>query len=636
MKIRTRRLIAILAALVCLSAHSAPVSIKTLLEPGGVKSVTLSPDGEHVALIGFTGMNNGLIVAKVSDLKWRLLAMGKQEVENNYIYNKVPRRAAWITNDLLAVDYGYKVESVNLQGVHIADLGEKLLGKADPADPASVLVLSYIDAKDGDVALFDARTGKKTRYRVPMSGRQIASAFDAKGNLRAVTMIDSAFWKDVSMVSNWYRGSPTAEWVKLTDSHVSEEYWIPIAVPDEDNRLIIQSRLGRDTSAIFGYDTSKRETVELMAGHPTLDILQVSGVRDTLFRSVATNGMVPKTEWFDATWARLQASVDAAIPGHVNFLSGDPAKRVLIYSYSDRDPGRWYLLEMATSTLRLVGKRRTAIDPAEMRPMETVTYAAPDGLQIPAYLTRPAGTTGPGPAVIMIHGGPTYRDDWGWDADVQFLASRGYVVMQPQFRGSTGFGRAFEVAGHGQWGRTMQDDVTAGVQWMIKQGIADPNRICIYGASYGGYAALWGIVKDPDLYKCAISFAGVSDIELILTDSSDSNDDKVSRQLMRVKIGDAKADKARFDLVSPLKQAHRIKAPVLLMHGTEDQRVPFAHARKMKRALEEQHKSYEFVEFEDAGHGLTLVSDSTLYYQKMEAFLAKYIGRPTEATPEKP
>jgi dienelactone hydrolase len=607
---------------------AAPISIETLLEPGGILSASLSPDGKHIAVIGFTGLNYGLILVEADDMTSTVLITGRKEVELNYIYDKSPRRTFWITNDLIAVDYGYKLESVDLKGKRIADLGERLLGKADPEDANSVMVLAYTDAEDGDVALIDARTGKKTRYRVPMSGRQIASAFDSKGNLRAVTMMDAAFWKDVTLVSNWYRAGPDAEWVKLAEFRVSEDFWTPIAVPDEDNRLIIRSRLGRDTAAIFSYDTVQRKTVDMLAGHPTLDIMHAEGVRDALFRNVVTNGMIPKTEWFDPAWAQMQASVDAALPGRVNLLAGKVAGRILVHSYSDLDPGSWYLLDVAAMKMRPLGRTRDAIDPDLMRPMETVTYPAPDGVQIPAYLTRPAKAAGPGPAVVMIHGGPTYRDEWGWNEDVQFLASRGYTVIQPQFRGSTGFGRKFELAGDGQWGRAMQDDVTAAVTWMVKQGIADPKRICIYGASYGGYAALWGLARDPDLYQCGISFAGVTDIENMLNDSSDSNANKEARQLLRVKVGDAKLDKAQFDQVSPLKQAGRIKAPVLLMHGKDDKRVTFSHARKMKRALEEQKKSVEFVEFPDAGHGLRLISDKTLYFEKIEGFLARYIGPP--------
>jgi dipeptidyl aminopeptidase/acylaminoacyl peptidase len=610
------------------SAPAKPIAIETLLEPAGILAASLSPDGKHLAMIGFTGFNYALLLADTSDMKTTMLVTGYEEVDRNYIYKKFPRRASWITNDLIAVDYGYKVESIDLTGKSVAQLGERLLGKADPDDPASAMVLVYTDAEDGDVALIDARTGKKTRYRVPMPGRQIASAFDSKGNLRAVTMMDSEFWKDVTVVSNWYRASPTAEWEKLAEAHINEEFWTPIAVPDESNHLIIRSRQGRDTQAIFSYDTRLKKVDEMMAGHPTLDIVYVSGVRDAQFRSVITEGMIPKTEWFDEAWAQMQGAVDGALPGHVNTLSGDVKRSLLVFSYSDVDPGSWYLLNVAGMKLRLIGHRRDAIDPALMRPTTAVTYAAPDGLQIPAYLTRPAHAAGPGPAVIMIHGGPTYRDEWGWNSDVQFLASRGYVVMQPQFRGSTGFGLKFQVAGEGQWGRAMQDDVTAAVHWLVKQGIADPKRICIFGASYGGYAALWGLAKDPELYQCGISFAGVTDIGSMLTDSSDTNSDKVARQLQRAKVGDAKADKARFDAVSPVKQAARIKAPVLLMHGWEDKRVPLAHAKSMKRALEENHKTFEYVAFEDAGHGLTLIRDSTLYYQKIEAFLAKYIGTP--------
>src|SRR5205823_6513944 len=172
---------------------------------------------------------------------------------------------------------------------------------------------------------------------------------------------------------------------------------------------------------------------------------------------------------------------------------------------------------------------------------------------IPAYLTLPPGSRERLPTVILIHGGPIARDHWRFDPDVQLLASRGYAVFQPQFRGSSGFGKRFMEAGYGQWGLAMEDDITSGVRWLIEKHIADPDRVCIYGASYGGYAALWGLIKTPELYRCGISLAGVSDIEYMLTDDSDVNDSAIGRLLRRTTIGDLKTHKQQFDGVSPLK-----------------------------------------------------------------------------------
>ena len=176
--------------------------------------------------------------------------------------------------------------------------------------------------------------------------------------------------------------------------------------------------------------------------------------------------------------------------------------------------------------------------------------------------------------VVVVHGGPVARDHWAWDAEVQLLAARGYVVFQPQFRGSSGFGKRFEAAGYGQWGLDMQDDITAGVEHLVRQGVADPARICIYGASYGGYAAVWGLIKTPALYRCGASLAGVSDIAMALSDTPDGHSGPAVHELQRHLIGDLERDRERLRQVSPLERARDIRAPLLIAHGDEDLRVP--------------------------------------------------------------
>jgi len=322
----------------------------------------------------------------------------------------------------------------------------------------------------------------------------------------------------------------------------------------------------------------------------------------------------------------LQTSVDAALPQRINQLSGDPRGRLLIHSYADVDPGRWYVLDTDGMKMWHAATFKPKVDSNKMLPMGTIEYRAMDGLSIPAYLTRPASAGAPAPLVVLIHGGPHLRDRWRWDEEVQVLAGSGYAVFQPQFRGSTGFGRRFETAGYGQWGRAMQDDITAGVKHLVEQKIADPQRICIVGASYGGYAALWGLVKTPELYKCGISFAGVADIEHMLKDWSDRNADAAVREFQRSRIGNPAQDVQRLDEVSPLKHAARIQVPLLLAHGEDDKRVPISHSRKMMAALTEHGKPFEWLMFEEEGHGLHYTKNRRRYYEAVLAFLSKHIG----------
>ena len=262
-----------------------------------------------------------------------------------------------------------------------------------------------------------------------------------------------------------------------------------------------------------------------------------------------------------------------------------------------------------------------------MQPMQVLHYPSFDGLSIPAYLTLPGKPAKPAPLIVLIHGGPQARDRWGWQQDVQVFAAHGYAVFQPQFRGSSGFGKKFEEAGYGQWGQAMQDDITAGVRWLADQKLVDPARVCIIGASYGGYAALWGLEKTPALYKCGVSTAGVSDLESFLREESDVSKSAIAREMTNRRIGDPSLMKVTFDSVSPLKHADRITAPLLVAHGALDERVPISHGKRMVEAMKEQHKDVEWLEFEQEKHSLSLVENQRKWYDAVFSLLKRTIGK---------
>lgn len=618
---------ALLAVVVALGARAAPLTIAQAVQPDGASSVSLSPDGKLVAVIFFDGLGYELQVYDLAARTTKVLYSSRRVVEGYWSFVKSPLRVVWAGNDLLAVNFGIEAESMNLDGKKVADLGQAVIGPAERDKPDSPWMLVYTDVEDGDIARINARTGERQRYSYPR-GKVINWALDRQGELRAVTLLNSAFWRDVSTVSNWYRPAPGAEWEKLAEFGIADDYWMPVYVPDEPHTVVIWSRKERDTYAMFSYDTERHAIGELMAGHPTQDILAASGIDQAAFERVTTRGMRTEEFWFEPVWGGVKQVIDQALPNRINHLSGNPRGNVLVYSYSDVEPGEWYVLDTTKGALHRIAGRSIATEGADMRPMEIMQYAVADGLTVPAFLTRPADGARNLPLVVLIHGGPTARDYWQWNPEVQLLAAHGYAVFQPQFRGSSGFGKRFEQAGYGQWGLAMQDDITAGVHHLIAQGIADPKRICIVGASYGGYAALWGLVKTPELYQCGVSFAGVSDIEYMRHDSSDSSGDKATRELMLTRVGDAGVNRDKFDQVSPLKQASRIMAPVLLLHGKEDQRVPIVHGEKMKKALEANGKQVTWVTYEKEGHGLSYVANQVSYYETLLAFLDKYLGKP--------
>ncbi len=620
-----RRFIVLVSLLLQLPLAFA-LSIAQAVDPLGFQSAALSPNGRYVAAIGYTGQEASLVLYDTETRKSTVLVKGRYVSEYGNTFQKDPLRATWVSNDLIAVDYGIWAESVDLTGKKVAEIGVTVIGKAEPDHPESTALLVYNDADAQTLAKVDARTGALKKFDYPSSGKLRHWAFDRHGNLRAVTLVDSAFWRDDTTVSNWYKPAPDAPWQKLAEAKVTEDYWLPLLVPDEAGRMLVTSSQGRDTRVVFAYDTERRQLKEVVYGNPTQDVAVATGLTWAEPRAVITMGMKPEQHWLDPLWGKMQQRIDEALPGRINRLSGNPAGKMLIYSYSDLDPGTWYLLERKTMQMEAILHERNEVDPSGMHPMEVMRYTARDGLSIPAYLTKPDGLKGAMPTVVVVHGGPAVRDQWQWNAEVQLLAEHGYLVFQPQFRGSSGFGKSFEHAGKGQWGRAMQDDITDGVAELVRQGLADPHRVCIVGASYGGYAALWGLAKDPDLYRCGVSMAGVVDIGLMLSDRSDRNRNTIARQFQSRDFGDAGANKDRFDEVSPLKHVARIKAPVMLLHGAADQRVPIEHGRKMAAALEKNGKTHEWFEIPQEGHNLKYVATRFTYYANMLGFLATHLG----------
>ncbi len=617
------------------NAPAKVLNLESLTHSPGVVSASLSPDGKKIAIIEYK-WGHSVYVSDVKDVAFKLILSESYERDGFWHYSKIPEAVIWLNNDVIAINYNLGATSYTLEGKTIAKLGERIVRIMSELGAAVPIVLSFTDIEKGELARVNALTGKKTAINFPMSGKPVRYAFDKHGEPRVVTMADSTFWNDVNTFSHWYKPAGKSDWQKLAEFKVTDDMWVPLYVPDEENSIIVSSRAGRDTSAIFSLDTRTGKLGKMMAGFPGIDVIGFNHVKSDGFERVTTSGMLPGQIWFDPVWSALQKEVDLALPKRINTLSGNPEGSVMVYSAGDVDPGSYYLLDAKDFSMRKFGSYHANIDPAAMRPVDTITYPSFDGLAIPAYLTLPKDGTQALPTVIMIHGGPQYRDRWEFDADVQLLASRGYAVLQPQFRGSTGFGRKFEVAGYGQWGLAMQDDVSAGVDYLVKRGIADPKRICIYGTSYGGYAALWGLVKTPELYQCGISFAGVTDIEMMFNGAPDFSSNKIAMEVVRSQIGDPKVNKQQFDLVSPLKHASRISVPVLLMHGQEDKRVPYAHGKKMLKALKENGKKVEWLDFEGEGHGVYSLRNRRVYFNKLLEFLDTHIGPNSAGARAKP
>jgi dipeptidyl aminopeptidase/acylaminoacyl peptidase len=338
-------------------------------------------------------------------------------------------------------------------------------------------------------------------------------------------------------------------------------------------------------------------------------------------------GLTPRQHWTNAERAAQQRALASAFPGRdVRVLERSTSgQRVLALVQSATRPPEFYLVDLDRSKADLIGEAYPALAGVKLGEQRAITYDSRDGARIPAYLTLPPGAAERSlPLVVLPHGGPEARDDAGFDWWAQFLATRGYAVLQPQFRGSTGFGRTHRLAGYGEWGGRMQDDVTDGVRHLVATGLADPTRVCIVGASYGGYAALAGAAFTPQLYACAISVNGVSDLPIMLAEVA-RTEGRQSDALAYWKDHIGAATDAKVAQRSPARAADAVRAPVLLLHGTEDTVVPAAQSRTMAKALAAAGKAHRLVMLPGEDHWLSSGTMRTRVLEEVERFLAQHL-----------
>jgi dipeptidyl aminopeptidase/acylaminoacyl peptidase len=601
------------------------------LQPASYASLHLSPDGKHLAAILFNGTNTAVSLIDADTLGTAATVQPIAVARSKFVAHvRNPQQVQWIANDLVAVNFNDGAALYDLAGRRVRDLFWAF--RAQLRDAAGrptdwVLVQREFD-NPNSLSRMNVRTGENYSVDIDLRGRLVNWQVDELGRVRVAQTLDTAFWTDTTRIATWTRDGDEAAWVKIDERSILDDPFVPIMFTARPGHLAVQARNGTDRLAIWDFDIQRKAIVDLMAGHPTEDIVGAAPSADkTEFQRVTTDGLKPASVWFEPHLARLQATLDASLPNHVNLIQPSRSPRVLVFSYSDVDPGRWYLFDLAAKSLKEIAARLPAIDPGRMLPMRTLSYPSFDGLMVPAYLTLPGKPAGPVPTVILIHGGPQARDRWIFDKEVQAFAAHGYAVFQPQFRGSTGFGKKFEQAGYGQWGQAMQDDITAGVHWLVDQKIADPARICIVGTSYGGYAALWGLAKTPGLYRCGVSTAGVADIERMLHSDSDAARNAIGREIFASHIGDPRLMAATWDSVSPVKHADRIVAPLLLVHGALDERVPISQGRLMLERMRKLHKDVQWLEFPDERHGVAHVDNQRRWYAAMLALFERTIGK---------
>lgn len=499
----------------------------------------------------------------------------------------------------------------------------------DPAGGDNIIVEArYRDRETPDVYRYQSKSGEMTLLSFDRPSNVTRWVVDRGGIPRVAHSYDRG------ITTIWYRAGEGQAWMKLDEAEDSKLTIRPLAFDFDNRRLYVASHAGEDKSAIYHYDFERLRPGERLARHldVDLDTMLFSRARRKLL-GIAFDADKPGVVWLDEEMARLQVTVDRALPHTFNQLriADQNPKRALVAAFSDTSPPDYLLFDADRQTLEKIASTRPWIKPQDMSERKFVRYKARDGLEIPAYLTIPRNSSGKNlPLVVEIHGGPWVpKQSWGFHPHAQFFASRGIAVLQPDFRGTLGYGRRHYASSFGQWGLAMQDDITDGVEWLVREGIADRNRICLFGGSYGGYATLWGLIKTPDLYRCGVAYVAVTDIGLYF-DIPWSDMARSSYEWLeygaRSRIGDPATDRDKFNRVSPLHNAARLQAPVLLAYGALDRRVPLKHGNALRDALEQYGKKYEWVVYRDESHGFNKDENRVDFYRRVEAFLKRHLN----------
>ena len=439
-----------------------------------------------------------------------------------------------------------------------------------------------------------------------------------------------------------------------TDSDAATNRWRIFTYDGENPRLLLEdvSETGEPMSVagllpdgrMAAYDWSEDGRTESLVavdrgtGAREVIVQRGGGGVDGVVRDPWT-GRVVGARWTDEVTTQkffdpaLQAIADKIgdrIVGDAVVMSWSrDRRRFLVYAERGLDGGGYYIFEPSPDRLLLLGRLYPELAEHDGGVRQSIQYSARDGVRIPAYLTLPPGVERAQglPLVVLVHGGPRGRDTFAFDWWASFLASRGYLVLQPNFRGSSGYGRAWMEAGYRQWGGLMQTDVEDGAAALVRAGMADPARICIMGASYGGYAALAGATMTPDRYSCAVSVAGLSDLDLMArADMAQAGSQSIFADDIRRIIGDRSEDRDHIRSISPANLADRARAPVLLIHGTDDTVVPIEHSRLMERRLRAAGKDVRLVELTGDDHWLSDEPTRVQMLREIEAFLAQHIG----------
>lgn len=593
------------------------------------RSYQLSPDGLHIAFMApYKSRMNIFIqeMGKAAAEPRRLTSLEDRDIAGYFWAND--NRIAYLKDD--GGDEDYHLYAVNIDGSNNKEL--------TPFDKVRVDIIDDLPEQDDYViiGLNQRNPEVSDPYRLNINTGELELLYENPGNITSwqtdhdgkLLLASTSDGVDTTLL---YRANEQDPFHEVMTTNFKETLSPQFFDPAQPHIVYAISNLGRDKAAAVKYDIVQKKELETLYQDAEVD---VDGVGYSRKRKVATAAYYTKdkTEYkfldkeSEARRAELRSLIDKDLEFGVVSMNKNEDKLLLI-TYDDKTSGAYYFFDRTTKALNKISDISPWLDREAMADMKPVSYTARDGVTINGYLTLPRGIAPERlPVVINPHGGPWARDEWGFNPEVQFMANRGYAVLQMNFRGSTGYGREFMEMAFKQWGQSMQDDITDGVQWLIREGIADPKRVAIYGGSYGGYATLAGITKTPELYACAIDYVGVSNLFTFMNTIPPYWEPY--KKMMYEMVGDPgdAADSEMMRANSPVFHADKIICPLFIAQGAKDPRVNKDESDQMVAALKARGVEVDYMVKDNEGHGFHNEENRFEFYRAMETFLANHLG----------
>ncbi len=522
-------------------------------------------------------------------------------------------------------DENYHFYSVNINTGNLKELTPfegvrvNLVDELEEIDGEILVEMNRNDPQVFDVYRLNIITGE-LKLEVKNPGNISRWITDHKGNIKAAITTDGV---NTSLL---YRENNNDEFVvKLTTNF--KETLSPLFFTFDNENIYALSNIGRDKNAVVKFDIKNSKEFEVLYENPDVDASNlVFSKKRKVLTAITYYTWKLERIFLDKEIENIFRRLEKELKGYEIIISDmdDEENKYIVRTFSDRTLGAYYLYDKQTDKLNKIADDSPWLNENEMAEVKPISYLSRDELTINGYLTLPLNKEHKNlPVVVNVHGGPWARDYWGFNPEVQFLANRGYAVLQMNFRGSIGFGRKFWEASFKQWGKTMQDDISDGVKWLIEQGIADPKRIAIYGGSYGGYAVLAGLAFSPELYAAGVDYVGVSNLFTFM--KSIPAYWKPYLEIMYAMVGDPEKDKELMQAASPVFHVDKIKAPLFIAQGRKDPRVNVNESDQMVEALKKRGIDVPYMVKDNEGHGFHNEENKFDFYEAMEEFLKKHL-----------